>query len=153
MQKIFDDPKTILVIEEDFEKSQLIRKVVEYAHAINIIEDIEDTYNAVIKRESMCSTAIGDGVAIPHAKLPFVVGVNIIFCYLPNGVDFDAVDHNKVRYLFLILSQEKETTLHLKALAAISKLIKNTGFINQLNGEMEPMRIHSILKECWGQVL
>lgn len=153
MNKIFDDPKSVFILEGSYDKSNLIHRLVEYALNAGIVKDLSATYQAILKRESLGSTGIGDGVAIPHTKLESVEGVNVVFFYLPNGVDFEAVDNNKVYYVFLILSHEKETVLHLKVLAAIAKLIKNTDFLNSINSNATASQIHSILNRCWSEVV
>jgi len=153
MQRIFDDPRTILILKESFEKDKLLKKIIEYAFSIGMISDIDSAYDAIIKRENLSSTGIGDGVAIPHAKLPSVNGVNVIFFYLPNGVDFESVDNNKVKYIFLIFSHEKETTIHLKTLASIAKLVKNTDFIKSIKDNSSTLEIHQNLKKFWSEIL
>ncbi len=153
MNKIFDDLKSVFILEGSFDKSKLIEQLVEYAFNIGIVKDLSGTYQAILKRESLGSTGIGDGVAIPHTKLDSVEGVNVVFFYLPNGVDFDAVDNNKVYYIFLILSHEKETVLHLKVLASIAKLVKNTDFLSSIKPESTASQIHSVLNRCWSEVV
>lgn len=153
MKDIFSDLKTVFILNGTYNKSGLIERLVEYAFNIGIVKDIPGTYEAILKRESLGSTGIGDGVAIPHAKLESVEGVKVVFCYLPEGVDFEAVDNNKVYYIFLILSNEKETVLHLKVLAFIAKLVKNTDFLNNITPDATISHIHSILNRCWSQVV
>jgi PTS system nitrogen regulatory IIA component len=82
-------------------------------------------------RERLASTAIGEGVAIPHGKLPVprllgCVGVSRV------GVDFDSMDGRPTHIFFVLLAPENSTGIHLKALARISRLFKDPDFRNRL---------------------
>jgi len=76
------------------------------------------------EREKLGSTAIGGGIAIPHGKLPGLDHVLVAFGRSPEGVDFDSVDGAPTRLLFLLVAPEDSSGMHLKALARISRLLK-----------------------------
>ncbi len=79
---------------------------------------------ALLEREKLGSTGVGEGVAIPHGKLPGLPGLIAAFARKKAGVDFAAID-NKPTYLFFVLfAPENSAGLHLKALARISRLFK-----------------------------
>jgi PTS system nitrogen regulatory IIA component len=76
------------------------------------------------EREKLGSTGIGGGIAIPHGKLPGLSHVLAVFGRSPRGVDFDAVDGAPTRLLFLLVAPEDSSGMHLKALARVSRLLK-----------------------------
>lgn len=82
----------------------------------------------LLDREKLGSTGIGDGVAIPHGKLQSIDEVIAVFGRSKEGIDFDSMDENKAYLFFLLVAPEKSTDIHLKALARISRLMKDSQF-------------------------
>lgn len=82
----------------------------------------------LLDRERLSSTGIGDGVAIPHGKLPGLPGLVAAFGVSKDGVDFDAIDGKPTHLFFALLAPENSAGVHLKALARISRLFKNPAF-------------------------
>ena len=90
--------------------------------------DAERLLEVLLEREKISSTAIGDGVAIPHGKLAGVKRVSGVFARSPQGVDFDSLDGGPTHLFFLLIAPEDSAADHLKALARISRLLKDTAF-------------------------
>jgi fructose-specific phosphotransferase system IIA component len=109
-------------------KEAVIRELCARLAATGAIDAVEPLFEAAMSRERLGSTGIGDGVAIPHAKTRGVKKLTAAVGVAHGGVDFDAVDDQPVRLVFLLLAGEEATAAHLKALARISRLLKNTGF-------------------------
>ncbi|MFI5394369.1 MAG: PTS sugar transporter subunit IIA [Candidatus Binatia bacterium] len=84
------------------------------------------------ERERLGSTAIGDGIAIPHGKLPGLKTVLAAFGRHLHGVDFQSLDGNPTKLFFLLVAPEDSVGLHLKALARVSRLLKDQAFRHQL---------------------
>jgi nitrogen PTS system EIIA component len=90
--------------------------------------DAERLTQVLLEREKLGSTGVGEGVAIPHGKLPGVPNLLAAFGRSKNGIDFAAID-NKPTYLFFVLfAPENSAGIHLKALARISRLFKSQPF-------------------------
>lgn len=83
---------------------------------------------ALEDREKLNSTALGDGVAIPHGKLAGIKRVFAAFGRSPAGVDFESLDGKPTHLFFLLVAPEESAGAHLKALARISRLLKNDEF-------------------------
>jgi len=84
------------------------------------------------EREELGSTAIGEGIAIPHAKLPGIGTVIAAFGRSSRGIDFDSLDGSPTRLFFLLIAPEDSAGIHLKALARISRLLKDRAFRERL---------------------
>ncbi len=84
------------------------------------------------ERERLGSTAIGDGIAIPHGKMQGLRGVVGLFGRHIEGVDFDSLDGNPTRLFFLLVAPEESVGQHLKALARVSRLLKDPDFRKRL---------------------
>ncbi|MBI5014068.1 MAG: PTS sugar transporter subunit IIA [Deltaproteobacteria bacterium] len=86
----------------------------------------------LLERERLGSTGIGEGIAIPHGKLRDLQGVVAAFGRSVPGVEFESMDGAPVHLFFLLLAPENSASAHLKALARISRLLKNRSFRDEL---------------------
>jgi PTS system nitrogen regulatory IIA component len=86
----------------------------------------------LLEREKLGSTAIGEGIAIPHGKLPYLEGVVAAFGRSREGVDFNSLDGGPTRLFFLLVAPEDSSGAHLKALARVSRLLRNKEFRDRL---------------------
>jgi PTS system nitrogen regulatory IIA component len=90
--------------------------------------EIRRLTEALLEREKLGSTGIGEGVAIPHGKLPGVSGLLAAFGRSVKGVDFAAIDGKPTHLFFVLFAPENSAGIHLKALARISRLLKSPQF-------------------------
>ncbi len=95
--------------------------VLESAHQFNSQGEILDR---VMRREAMMSTGIGNGLAIPHGKARSVDRMAAAVAVIPEGIDFESEDGQPVYLIVLFVSPEQATTLHVRALANLSRLLK-----------------------------
>ena len=86
------------------------------------------------EREALQSTGVGDGVAIPHGALADLDRQYAALLIVPSGIDFDAIDGQKVNLLFAVITPKRATGEHLKTLARISRLLRSAAFRQQLLG-------------------
>lgn len=104
-------------------------------HAALITQEHERTiFETLIERERLGTTGIGSGVAIPHGKLPGLKRIYGLFGRLEQPIDFDAIDDQPVDLIFLLLAAESAGTDHLKALARVSRLLRDTNRCDKLRG-------------------
>ncbi|MFH0899599.1 MAG: PTS sugar transporter subunit IIA [Pseudomonadota bacterium] len=92
----------------------------------------EELVRVLLERESLASTAIGEGIAIPHGKLNSVGKLTACIGRARKGVDFDSMDGRPTHIFFVLVAPENSTGAHLKALARISRLFKDTDFRSRL---------------------
>ena len=93
------------------------------------------------------STAIGDGIAIPHGKLAGVSSIIGVFGRHVRGVDFDSLDGGPTHLFFLLVAPEDSASLHLKALARVSRLMKDPAFRERLSSAPDAAEIFRLIKE------
>src|SRR5919197_5050706 len=110
---------------------------IERARLIQALED----------RERLNSTALGEGVAIPHGKLPGLKRVVAAFGRSPQGVDFSSLDGRPTHLFFLLVAPEDSAGAHLKALARISRLLKEEGFRSRLMHARDGEELFRIIRE------
>jgi nitrogen PTS system EIIA component len=92
----------------------------------------DDLVKVLVERERLASTAIGEGVAIPHGKLDAVGRLVACVGRAREGVDFDSMDGRPTHLFFVLVAPENSTGVHLKALARISRLFKDPEFRTRL---------------------
>ena len=88
--------------------------------------------DVLMEREKLGSTGIGDGIAIPHGKLKGLDTLLLSFGRSREGVDFESIDSKPVHLFFLLMAPESSTGQHLKALAKISRMLKDEHFRSEL---------------------
>lgn len=90
--------------------------------------DPQRLVDTLLDREKLGSTGIGEGVAIPHGKVPGLPGLVASFGRSPQGIDFRAIDGRPTHLFFTLFAPENSAGAHLKALARISRIFKNAAF-------------------------
>jgi nitrogen PTS system EIIA component len=110
------------------DKKRTIEELTESVVKSNPSLDKDSLIRVLLERESLGSTAIGDGVAIPHGKYPGISMPIISFGRSRKGLDFEAIDGQPVFLFFLLVAPEDSASIHLKALARIAKLLKDSNF-------------------------
>jgi nitrogen PTS system EIIA component len=92
--------------------------------------DLDDTeiFNAIMAREQLGSTGLGNGIAIPHCRVPHCKTIIGSLITLENAVDFDSIDGKKVDMLFVLIVPEEKTDDHIKTLAGLAELFNDPDF-------------------------
>lgn len=94
--------------------------------------DADALLRVLIEREKLGSTGIGNGIAIPHGKLEGLDSIALVFGRKSAGIDFDSIDGKPVNLIFLLVAPTHSAGVHLKALARLSRLLKDKSFRQQL---------------------
>lgn len=104
-------------------------------------------FEVLLERERLGSTGVGYGVAIPHGKLPGLKRLYGFFARLASPIDFEAVDDQPVDLVFLLLAPETAGADHLKALARISRLLRDREICEKLRGSDSADALYALLTE------
>ena len=115
-------------------KAEALREITSFLSDVETDDALtpKHLYNAITDREELGSTGIGDGVAIPHAKIHGLKSLCACFARSNIGVSFKSIDREPVRLIFMLLVPENSAGIHLKALARISRVLKERDFREQL---------------------
>ena len=114
------------------EKNAVLQEMADWLAAAHPFLDKKSVLEVLSERERISTTAIGEGVAIPHGKLPGVERVLGVFGRSPEGVDFASLDGRPTHLFFVLIAPENAAADHLKALARISRLLKDEAFRRRL---------------------
>jgi PTS system nitrogen regulatory IIA component len=120
----------------------LARKAAELTGA-----DERAIFDVVLERERLGSTGVGNGIAIPHGKLPGLKRLAAVFARLEKPVDFEAIDEQPVDLVFLLLAPEGAGADHLKALAKVSRLLRDKRMCDKLRGSDKAEAIYALIAE------
>jgi nitrogen PTS system EIIA component len=113
-------------------KEEIIEELVDALEVGEVITNRDKVLQAVLEREKIMSTGIGDGIAIPHGKSDAVARLAAALGTQKRGVDFEALDGEPAYVFFLLVSPANVSGPHIKALARISRLLKNDDFKKKL---------------------
>lgn len=104
-------------------------------------------FDTLLERERLGTTGVGSGIAIPHGKLPGVDRPYGIFARLERPIDFDSIDEQPVDLIFLLLAPESAGADHLKALARVSRLLRNRSTCQKLRETKSAETLYALLTE------
>ena len=145
--KITDILKKEHIIKElnSCDKKNVLDELSSFLEDKGEITSKENLLVALIEREKLGSTGIGENVAIPHAKISEIDNIITVFGRSKNGVEFESLDQKPVNFIFLVMAPENSTGQHLKVLARISRLFKNPSLRESVLNANEAEQIYSIL--------
>ncbi len=104
-------------------------------------------FEVLLERERLGTTGVGNGIAIPHGKLASLKRLYALFAKLETPIDFDAIDEQPVDLICLLLAPQTAGADHLKALAQVSRLLRDRGVCEKLRGASTPEAIYALLTE------
>ena len=96
-------------------------------------------------REKLGSTGVGNGIAIPHGKLPKLEKLFGLFARLDRPIDFEALDGQPVDLIFLLLAPEAAGADHLKALARVARLLRDADVVRKLRDSRDAEALYAVL--------
>mgnify|MGYP000859935790 CR=1 FL=1 len=128
-------------------KNSVIRELYENLKKCGLVKDEELALNDILKREEMGTTGIGKKIALPHAKTKSVDELIVTFGISRDGIEYESLDEDKVNIFFMFLCPENQTQEYLRILARISRLIRETRFVNSLLSAKSNDEIVKIIRE------
>lgn len=128
-------------------KDEVLRELVDVLAADGHIADRTDALRVVREREQVLSTGIGHGVALPHGKSDACIDLSIAAGVTREPVDFDALDQQPVRLVFLLVGPESAAGPHIKALSRISRLVRQPDLRRRLIETADSEAFLQVLRE------
>jgi len=138
------------VIEVNLEvadKDDAIRKIINIAARSNKILDIQKVTDSIFEREKLVSTGVGKGFAIPHSKTDAISDIVAAFVITKDPIDFDSIDGEPVRFIFLLVGKETLLNTHLKLLSRISRQMNVDEFRDRLLHAATKEEVLNMFKE------
>jgi PTS system nitrogen regulatory IIA component len=139
-------PDAVLAHVKATTKKQVLQ---EMAHKAAMLTQLPERriFETLTEREKLGSTGMGQGIAIPHGRVPGVEKMTGLFAQLDHPVDFDSMDDQPVDLVFLLLAPEGAGADHLKALARVSRLLRNQAMCEKLRAAPQAATLFALLTE------
>jgi len=139
-------PEAVKSVATVSSKKMLLHALSDLASQVHSL-DAEMILRALQDREALGPTGVGHGVALPHARVAGLDAVKAVFIRLEKPIDFGAVDRQPVDLFFCLLAPEDAGVEHLKALALISRTMRNSSVCSKLRANEDATTLHTILTE------
>ena len=140
------DARAILPGVKAQNKKQLLQELSQSLSSLVAI-DARVIFDSLLQREKLGSTGLGQGIAIPHGRLPSITRVYGVFARLVNPIPFESVDGEPVDLVFALISPEHAGADHLTALARVSRLFRDSATLKKLRGTENTDGIYAILTQ------
>jgi PTS system nitrogen regulatory IIA component len=142
----FIAPDSVMPLLKAKRKKQLLQELSAHAAGLTGLPE-RDIFEVLLQRERLGSTGLGQGIAIPHAKLQGLKRIVGVFARLAEPIDFDAVDGQQVDIVFLLLAPSGAGADHLTALARISRLLREGNAVEKLRASKDAAALYAVLTE------
>ena len=139
-------PDAVLASLKAQNKKQLLQELAARAHLQTRLPE-KRIFETLIERERLGTTGVGSGIAIPHGRMAGLTAITGVFARLENGIDYEAVDSQPVDLVFMLLAPEGAGADHLKALARVSRLLRNQAACEKLRAAKTGEALYAILTE------
>jgi len=143
----FLDKRGIKMDVESSEKEDVLKELVDVLAEVKDVGDKKLILKALIDRENLGSTGIGQGIAIPHGKTDKVKEIVAVLGVSRKGVNFDALDGESVYLFFLLVAPKDNPGPHLKALAQISRLLRDSFFCELIKRCQTPEEVFELIRK------
>jgi len=137
-------PDAVLLGLKPQTKKQLLQELAVRAHGLTRLSE-RRIFETLVERERLGTTGVGAGIAIPHGRMIEAKTITGIFARLENSIDYEAVDSQPVDLVFMLLAPENAGADHLKALARVSRLLRDKATCDKLRAAKSPEAIYAIL--------
>lgn len=140
------DESVVRVNVKGNSKDEIINQMIAVVTDSNKITDIEKVRAAIFDREKIMSTGVGNGFAIPHGKTDAVLDIVAAFGITEQPIDYDSLDEQPVRLIFLLVGKDSMVGPHIKLLSRISRLMNKEEFRGKLLQATSPKQVIEIFK-------
>ncbi|MDE1172373.1 MAG: PTS IIA-like nitrogen regulatory protein PtsN [Parvibaculaceae bacterium] len=127
-------------------KKQALQELAARAAELTGISERE-IFERLLERERLGSTGVGQGIAIPHGKLDELTRLYGVFARLDTPIDFESIDEEPVDLIFLLLAPKNAGADHLKALARVSRILRNKSIVEKLRATHDKAALYAIMTE------
>ena len=140
-------PEVIKVGLASQDKPSVLRELLQILIDAGKVTNKDEILEALFKRESLQSTGLEAGIAVPHAKTAAVSALTLAIGISPEGIDFDAIDHLPSKLFFLMLAPPDKSGPHIEALAEIARMSKSKAFISALMAAKDVKEVMELFGE------
>ncbi|MBY6201537.1 PTS sugar transporter subunit IIA [Maritalea mobilis] len=140
-------PHAVKVVSDVSSKKRLLQSIADLAEGLIGLKS-SSIFDALQERESLGPTGVGHGVALPHARLHDLTEVQGAFLKLERPIDFDSADKQPVDLIFALFAPSDTGVDHLKALALVSRTLRDAALCAKLRANSDPATLHTLLTDA-----
>jgi len=140
------EPESIVPNLHATSKKQALQELAKHGAKLTGLGE-RQIFDVLLERERLGTTGVGNGIAIPHGKLPGLDRLYGFFARIETPIDFDAIDEQPVDLIFMLLAPENAGADHLKALARVSRLLRDRSICEKLRGSKKAEALYALLTE------
>ena len=137
----------VLIPLKSEDRDASIQALIDLLDQNQLLADREKAYQAVLEREKIMTTGVGNGIAIPHCKDNSCPNFAVALGLHPKGVDFHSIDKKKAKIIFLLVGPENNPGMHIKLLSRISRLMSNEELREQMLASKTAAEVVQLIQE------
>ena len=143
-------PEAVIAGLKVTSKKQVLQELARHAATVTGVNE-RKIFETLLERERLGTTGVGNGIAIPHGKLSELTRLYGVFARIDKPIDFDSIDEQPVDLVFLLLAPEAAGADHLKALARVSRLLRDAATCEKLRGAKTADGLYLLLTQTEAQ--
>ncbi len=143
-------PEAVIAGLKVTSKKQALQELARHAATVTGVNE-RKIFETLLERERLGTTGVGNGIAIPHGKLSELTRLYGVFARIDRPIDFDSIDEQPVDLVFLLLAPEAAGADHLKALARVSRLLRDAATCEKLRGAKTADGLYLLLTQSEAQ--
>lgn len=129
------------------QRDEAIKELIVMLAEKDLITDTEQAYAAVLEREKLMTTGVGNGIGIPHCKDKSCPNFAVAMGIQPKGIKFESIDKKDVKVVFLLVGPENNPGMHIKLLSRISRLMSNEELRQSILKSKDAQKIHDLIDD------
>jgi len=142
------DPRLVFASIPGRTREEVLAELSRRVATQGVVPDAAELAARLLDRERLGCTGLGDGIAIPHCKLPGIDRVAVAVATTEQPVDFGAADGKPIRLIFLVVSPTQGAAAHLQALARVSRMLRVPGVVQRLREASGSEQLRDVLREA-----
>jgi len=128
-------------------RDDAIKELIAMLAEKDLISDVDQAYAAVLEREKLMTTGVGNGIGIPHCKDKSCPNFAVALGIQPKGIKFESIDKKDVKVVFLLVGPENNPGMHIKLLSRISRLMSNEELRQSILKSKDIQKIHDLIDD------
>ncbi len=129
------------------QRDEAIKELIVMLAEKDLVTDVEQAYAAVLEREKLMTTGVGNGIGIPHCKDKSCPNFAVALGIQPKGIKFESIDKKDVKVVFLLVGPENNPGMHIKLLSRISRLMSNEELRQSILKSKDAQKIHDLIDD------
>ncbi len=147
IKRLFTEESILIDVESKSKKN--ILELISDKLSSGDTKQKDQIFDALYKREKLGTTAFGQGIAIPHARISDIESPRLLFIKLSDGINFDAIDDNKVDIIFSLVVPDTKEDFHIELLSKVAGLLDNNNIVHKIRESSDKKEIYTLIENSF----